>query len=95
MMIAAPGRDIPTTLPGGRWDFVSGASFAAAHVSGLVALLTELRPALTTAEVRQAVAERAHDPQAAATVDACALFERFTASCACACLKSHTADAHP
>jgi hypothetical protein len=95
MMIAAPGRDIPTTLPGGRWDFVSGASFAAAHVSGLVALLTELRPALTTAEVRQAVAERAGDTQAVAGVDTCALLERLTAACACSCLKQHTANAHP
>lgn len=37
----APGRDIPTTLPGGRWSLVNGNSFAAAHVSGLFALLRE------------------------------------------------------
>jgi hypothetical protein len=37
----APGRDIPTTLPGGRWSLVTGKSFAAAHVSGLFALLRE------------------------------------------------------
>jgi hypothetical protein len=37
----APGHDIPTTLPGGRWSLVSGNSFAAAHVSGLFALLRE------------------------------------------------------
>ncbi len=30
----APGRDVPTTEPGGRWFLVSGNSFAAAHVSG-------------------------------------------------------------
>src|SRR4029079_15204987 len=35
---AAPGRDIPTTQPGGRWFLVNGSSFAAAHVSGLLAL---------------------------------------------------------
>lgn len=38
---AAPGNDIPTTQPGGRWYFVSGSSFAAAHVSGLFALMRE------------------------------------------------------
>lgn len=38
---AAPGRDIPTTEPGGRWYLVDGSSYAAAHVSGLVALLRE------------------------------------------------------
>lgn len=39
----APGRDVPTTKPGGRWYLVDGNSFAAAHVSGLLALLHEKR----------------------------------------------------
>ncbi|WP_066725865.1 S8 family peptidase [Sphingomonas pituitosa] len=38
---AAPGRDIPTTQPGGRWYLANGSSYAAAEVSGLVALLRE------------------------------------------------------
>ena len=37
----APGRDVPTTQPGGRWFLVNGSSYAAAHVSGLFALLRE------------------------------------------------------
>ena len=37
----APGRDVPTTLPGSRWAMVSGSSYAAAHVSGLLALMLE------------------------------------------------------
>jgi subtilisin family serine protease len=36
----APGHDIPTTKPGG-WSFVNGSSYAAAHVSGLFALMRE------------------------------------------------------
>jgi subtilisin family serine protease len=40
----APGVDIPTTEPGGRWNMVSGNSFAAAHVSGLLALMRQLAP---------------------------------------------------
>lgn len=40
----APGRDIPTTAPGGRWTLVDGNSYAAAHVSGLAALIRERRP---------------------------------------------------
>ncbi len=39
--VVAPGRDIPTTVPGGGWSLVSGSSFAAAHASGLLALLRE------------------------------------------------------
>lgn len=38
----APGLDVPTTEPEGKWDLVSGSSFAAAHVSGLFALLRQL-----------------------------------------------------
>lgn len=38
----APGRDVPTTEPGGRWYLVSGNSYAAAHVSGLLALVREM-----------------------------------------------------
>ena len=37
----APGRDVPTSLPGGRFGLVSGSSYAAAHVSGLMALMRE------------------------------------------------------
>jgi hypothetical protein len=39
--IVAPGRDIPTAEPAGKFGFVNGSSYAAAHVSGLFALLKE------------------------------------------------------
>jgi subtilisin family serine protease len=39
----APGNGIPTTSLHGKWDFVNGSSFAAAHVSGLFALLIETK----------------------------------------------------
>lgn len=42
--LAAPARDIPTTQPGGGFGLVSGSSYAAAHVSGLYALLRERHP---------------------------------------------------
>ena len=38
---SAPGTNVPTTKPGGKWGFVSGSSYAAAHVSGLLALSYE------------------------------------------------------
>src|SRR3546814_10395958 len=40
----APGEDILTTQPDGRYDFASGSSLAAAHVSGIAALLLSLSP---------------------------------------------------
>jgi subtilisin family serine protease len=53
---AAPGRDIPATLPGGRWGLVSGSSFAAAEVSGLAALVRE-RPGGSAGRVLAALPE--------------------------------------
>jgi subtilisin family serine protease len=45
-VLSAPGSDILTTQPGGGYDFTSGSSMAAAHVSGIVALLLSLAPTL-------------------------------------------------
>ena len=51
-IITAPGEKILTTLPHGTYDFISGSSIAAAEVSGIVALLMELKSDLTFAEAR-------------------------------------------
>lgn len=40
--VSAPGRDVPSTAVGGGYALVSGSSFAAAHVAGLLALVREL-----------------------------------------------------
>lgn len=41
----APGNDIPTTRPGGQWYLADGSSYAAAHVSGLLALMHQCKRA--------------------------------------------------
>lgn len=43
-VLVAPGHDVLASLPGGRWDLVSGSSYAAAHVAGLFALMREQTP---------------------------------------------------
>lgn len=50
--IPAPGLEILTLQPGGRYDFESGSSLAAAHVSGLVALLLARDADLSVESVR-------------------------------------------
>lgn len=50
--VTAPGEKILTTLPQGSYDFISGSSIAAAEVSGIIALLLELKPDLTLAETQ-------------------------------------------
>jgi len=89
--LVAPGRDIPSTVPGARWNFVSGASFAAAHVSGFVALITELQPALPSALMRKAMVVRPAAIPQAGVVDACATIARLARSCSCSCSASHAA----
>ena len=51
--VAAPGVDIVLLAPGGGFQFASGTSFAAAHVSAVIALLLERNGRLTPSAVRQ------------------------------------------
>jgi hypothetical protein len=50
--IAAPGVDVLAAEPGGAYGFLSGTSMAAAHVSGVVALLLDAKPDLTIQAIR-------------------------------------------
>jgi subtilisin family serine protease len=85
--LLAPGRDIPTTLPGGRWGVVAGSSYAAAHVSGMLALIEELKPQLSAARLRDSIVPG--DGSAALTgIDLCATILRTTGKCSCACTTS-------
>ena len=45
-VLHAPGRDILSLAPDGRYDFSTGSSFAAAHVTGAIALLRARVPTL-------------------------------------------------
>jgi hypothetical protein len=87
--VSAPGHDVPTTLPVNRWGFVDGTSFAAAHVSGLIALLQQLSPSLGPERTRALLqAAPGTDPGAARTgrpIDICAAIARAAGSCRCGC----------
>ncbi|RAI33100.1 hypothetical protein CH338_23100 [Rhodoplanes elegans] len=50
--VAAPGVDVLVPSPEGAYQLTTGTSVAAAHVSGVAALLIEARPSLTPADVR-------------------------------------------
>jgi subtilisin family serine protease len=49
--VGAPAVDILTTVPHGSYDFFTGSSFAAAQVSGIVALLLEREPKMTAPQI--------------------------------------------
>ena len=81
---AAPGRDIPTTVPGGGFGMVSGSSYSSAHVSGLLALLGEAHPGASAAQMRAFLQGGQHQPP----IDACAAMTRASGRCACECTAS-------
>jgi len=59
--VSAPGVEIFVAAPNGGYDFTTGTSVAAAHVSGLAALLIERNPGLTPDAVRAILVRTAKD----------------------------------
>jgi len=92
--VTAPGSAVPTTLPDGRWGFVDGSSFAAAHVSGLVALLQQLDPSLQPEQTRALLRVTSGTAMAAAgsarPIDTCAVIARAARTCSCGCTAAAT-----
>ncbi len=58
--VAAPGVDIVEPAPDGNYQVTSGTSVAAAHASGVAALLLARDPKLSPAAVRRALIRSAH-----------------------------------
>ena len=58
--VAAPGVDILVPAPDGGYQITSGTSVAAAHASGVAALLLARKPDMTANEVRRVLIGTAH-----------------------------------
>ena len=71
--IRAPGTDVLTTFPGARYDYASGSSLAAAHVSGIVALVDALHRQLSPQQIRDLLTAHKHLSAATLLVDAAPL----------------------
>ncbi len=88
-MLQAPSQDILTSTPNKTFGFVSGTSFSAAHVTGLTALLLELAPRLTPAQVEallQSTAAASHaNGSHIARIDPCAALSAVAPRSGLAC----------
>ncbi|HEX4554404.1 MAG TPA: S8 family serine peptidase [Xanthobacteraceae bacterium] len=75
--VAAPGVDVMVPSPNGSYQLTTGTSVAAAHVSGIAALLLESKPTMTPSELRAVLmrtakaitARQKDDPTVAGLVD--------------------------
>ena len=86
-VLYAPGREILTLLPGGHYDFASGASIATAQVSGVVALILARNPAFSAASAYRLLHDTSSSLKTAdsgvKSVDACAAMVTLVGQGAC------------
>src|SRR6185503_20447873 len=86
--VYAPGDRVLTTALNASWGFVSGNSFAAAHVTGIVALLLERAPGLKPTDIMVLLQRHGGRSVAAGrglSLDACEMLASISASGDCHC----------
>ncbi len=93
-VLHAPGREVLTLTPGGHYDFVSGSSLAAAHVSGAAALLLAANPHLDGAAVYGLLSRTSGADAATGTVaiNVCAALAQLRPDSVCSTRQSETGD---
>lgn len=79
----APGEEILTTMPSDTYDFISGASFASAHVSGIVALLVQPVPTLDAHTLKAVLPSSTCIANWTVSIDACAALATVTGALNC------------
>lgn len=82
-LLAAPADEVLTTTPDAGYAFLSGNSLAAAHVSGVVALLMERQPAMGIDQVALLLAETTTVVGGYMSINACRALARLLEAGAC------------
>ena len=83
-VLHAPGRQILSLTPGGHYDFATGSSFAAAHVTGAIALLRSRLPGLDAAAMLALLGRTTSRDAEGQTIDVCAALAAMLARVDCA-----------
>jgi subtilisin family serine protease len=88
--ISAPGSEILVAVPDGGYDFASGSSLAAAHVSGVIALLIAIEPDLGADEIHSLLTTSRYSESG--PVNACRALARLLETSGCNNLVRNSAD---
>jgi subtilisin family serine protease len=98
-VLYAPGREILTLLPGGHYDFASGASIATAQVSGVVALMLAKNPGLSAASAYRLLRDTSSSVQTAdggvRGIDACAAVVTLVGQGTCHASEANSSTSSP
>lgn len=83
--VLAPGERVLTTTPHASWGFVTGNSFAAAQVSGAIALLLEASPHLDPSQMSRLLRNGARSTGGTSALDVCQLLAQQKRHAPCPC----------
>jgi subtilisin family serine protease len=81
--LGAPATEVLTTTPGARYAFLTGNSLAAAHTSGVVALLMEREPRLDVDRIAELLIDTTTYAPGSASINACRALERLSGVSSC------------
>jgi subtilisin family serine protease len=81
--IAAPADEILTTVPAAEYAFLSGTSLAAAHVSGVIALLLEQAPGIGVRQVAGLLRDTSISAAGEESVNACRALAKLAETVGC------------
>lgn len=79
--VRAPGDEILVPVPGGGFDYASGSSLSAAHISGVIALLVAEQPGLSRDDVNTLLVDSR--PMVGKSVNACRALARLLQRSGC------------
>jgi subtilisin family serine protease len=82
--LGAPATEVLTTTPGARYAFLSGNSLAAAHTTGVVALLMEREPTLDVERITALLSGTMTSTTGYQSINACRALDRLTGDELCA-----------
>lgn len=91
-VLAAPGDEILTTAPGARYAFLTGNSLAAAHTTGVVALLKERQPELDAERIAAILSATTTYKPGSASINACRAVARVAGASPCAAAEAELAE---